>query len=215
MKNGFEIARLALLLLVACLSHTPSFAGNTTESPLTETKVMASNETTREKSTEKSPESSIAMTRAQMIRHLRAANDVAKEMKKFGHHPFGAVLVAPDNEQILMHQGNVSVVRHAETELSRRAAETYTPEYLAKCTLVTTMEPCVMCAGNVYFANIGSVLFGAPESTLRKLTGTSKANPTMNLPCKQVFDAGQKSIQVLGPIAEMEDELSEPHKGFW
>ncbi len=82
---------------------------------------MASNETTREKSTEKSPESSSAMTHAQMVRHLRAANDVAKEMKKFGHHPFGAVLVAPDNEQILMHQGNVSVVRHAETELSMAA----------------------------------------------------------------------------------------------
>lgn len=208
MKNSFEIAKLAVLLLAAtCLSHAPAFAGSTTESPLTGTKVMASKE--------KPSDNSSAMTKAQMIRHLRAANDVAKEMKKFGHHPFGAILVAPDNEQILMHQGNVSVVRHAETELSRRAAETYTPEYLAKCTLVTTMEPCVMCAGNVYFANIGSVLFGAPESTLRKLTGTSKANPTMNLPCKQVFDAGQKSIQVLGPIAEMEDELSEPHKGFW
>ncbi len=155
------------------------------------------------------------MTRAQMVKNLRAANEVAKEMKKFGHHPFGAVLVAPDNDQILMHQGNVNVVRHAETELSRRAFEAYPAEYLANCTLVTTMEPCVMCAGNVYFANIGKVVFGGTEATLRKLTGTSSANPTMNLPCKQVFDSGQKTIKVDGPIAEMDDELTEPHKGFW
>lgn len=160
-------------------------------------------------------EKSNDMTRAQIIRHLRAANEVAKEMMKFGHHPFGAVLVAPDNEQILMHQGNIDVVRHAETELSRRAAETYSPDYLATCTLVTTMEPCVMCSGTIYFANIGRVVFGASESTLGKLTGTSKANPTMNLPCKQVFDAGQKPIQVIGPISEMEEELVAPHKGFW
>jgi len=65
------------------------------------------------------------------------------------------------------------------------------------------------------FANLGKVLYGASESVLKKLTGTSKVNPTMNLPCKQVFDAGQKSIVVMGPIAELEGELIEPHKGFW
>lgn len=215
MNNKTDIAKVAVLLLLASASFPASYAADKTDSPVSGNKVTPSAQTSSGKAVDKVTEKSNAMTKAQMIRHLRAANDVAKDMKKFGHHPFGAVLVAPDNEQVLMHQGNVSVVRHAETELSRRAAETYTPEYLANCTLVTTMEPCVMCAGNVYFANIGSVLFGAPESTLRKLTGTSKANPTMNLPCKQVFDAGQKSIRVLGPIAEMEDELSEPHKGFW
>src|SRR5688572_24205628 len=117
------------------------------------------------------------LTRDQIIRGLRAANEVAKEMKRFGHHPFGAVLVGPDNEQILMHEGNTNVVRHAESELSRRAAEIYSPEYLSTCTLLTTMEPCVMCAGTIYWANIGRVVYGGSEATLRKLTGTSKMNP--------------------------------------
>lgn len=155
------------------------------------------------------------LTDEQIAKGLRAANKVAIDWKKFGHHPFGAVILAPDNDTVLMSQGNLGVVRHAETDLSRRAAETYTPEYLSSCTLVTTMEPCVMCAGAIYWANIGRVVYGATEETLGKLTGTSKMNPTMNLPCKKVFESGQKTIELIGPVPAMEAELIEPHKGFW
>ena len=155
------------------------------------------------------------MNKEQIVRALRAANEIAKEMKKFGHHPFGAVLVGPDNEEIIMRQGNINVVRHAETELSRRAAETYSEEYLSMCTLVTTMEPCAMCAGTMYWANIGNLVFGGTEAALKRITGSSKMNETLSLPCRQVFDSGQKSIQVVGPIPEMEEELLEPHQGFW
>ncbi len=191
MHNNFRRSCRAWSLLVAlCFSIAPSLADSAATEPAT-------------------------MTHEQMISHLREANDVVKEWKSFGHHPFGAVLVAPDNQRVLMNQGNISVVRHAETELSRRAAETYPAEYLAKCTLVTTFEPCVLCAGNIYFANIGKVVYGATEETLKELTGTSKANPTMHLPCKQVFAAGQKSIQLNGPFPELEAELVAPHKGFW
>lgn len=213
MRSSIDSTKLALGLLVAvCLSFVPSLVDAqaewmngdyTAEPPCGGGVRLAMNE------------KSNGMTREQMISHIRAANEVAKEWKTFGHHPFGAVLVGPDNQQILMNQGNISVVRHAETELARRAAETYGPGYLSKCTLVTTMEPCVMCSGNIYFANIGRVVFGATEEALAKLTGTSKMNPTMNLPCRQVFDAGQKSIQVSGPFPELEEELIEPHKGFW
>lgn len=155
------------------------------------------------------------MTDEQIAKALRAANKVAIEWKKFGHHPFGAVILGPDNETVLMSQGNLSVVRHAETDLTRRASETYSPEYLASCTLVTTMEPCAMCAGTIYWANIGRVVYGSTEKTLKKLTGDSQMNPTMNFPCKQVFESGQKSIEVIGPVPELEAELIEPHKGFW
>lgn len=155
------------------------------------------------------------ITKKQTIDAIRASNAVAKEWKAFGHHPFGAVLLGPDNVEIVMKQGNLSVVRHAETELSRRAAEAFSPEYLSRCSLVTTMEPCAMCAGTIYWANIGRVVYGSTEVSLKKLTGTSEMNPTMNVPCKVVFDSGQKPIEVIGPVPEMEEELMEPHKGFW
>ncbi|MBI4804739.1 MAG: nucleoside deaminase [Desulfovibrio sp.] len=151
----------------------------------------------------------------QILKHLRAANDVAKEAAEFGHHPFGAVLVAPDGEKVLMKQGNLNSIQHAETELSRRAFAQYNPEYLWRCTLVTTFEPCVMCAGNVYWANIGNLVYGVEETTLKKLTGASKDNPTMNLPCRTVYKTGQKPILVVGPFPELEDELVAPHRTFW
>ena len=151
----------------------------------------------------------------QILKHLLKANEVAKETAAFAHHPFGAVLVAPDGERILMKQGNLSSIAHAETELSRRAFAQYNPDYLWKCTLVTTFEPCAMCAANVYWANIGNLVYGVEETTLKKLTGSNKENPTMNLPCRTLFKAGQKPIRVVGPVPELEDELVAPHKAFW
>ncbi|MBX9770874.1 MAG: nucleoside deaminase [Candidatus Obscuribacterales bacterium] len=207
MRKVAENAKLVVGLLATYFSITSSYA-----EPVSVDVINAAN---KEAKTIVASDKVNDLNHEQIVHGLRAANEVAKEWKKFGHHPFGAVLLAPDNEQILMRQGNLSVVRHAETDLARRAAETYSPEYLSKCTLVTTMEPCAMCAGAIYWANIGRVLYGATESTLGKLTGTSTMNPTMNLPCKKVFDSGQKSIQLIGPIPEMEEELIEPHKGFW
>ncbi len=154
------------------------------------------------------------MTREQMIAHLRAANDVAREAAAHGHHPFGAVLVGPDG-LILMRQGNLDVVRHAETELARRAAAAYSPAYLWRCTLATTFEPCAMCAGTLYWANIGTLVYGAEETTLAALTGPSQENPTMALPSRAVLGSGQKAIAVHGPFPEIAGELIASHRDFW
>jgi tRNA(Arg) A34 adenosine deaminase TadA len=154
------------------------------------------------------------MTRDQMFAHLRVANDVAREAAAHGHHPFGCVLVGPD-DRVLMRQGNINTVRHAETELARRAADAYEPEFLWQCTLVTTGEPCAMCTGTLYWANIGRLVFGYEETTLLALTGDHAANPTMSLASRTVLASGQKKIEVLGPFPEMDEELLAPHRDFW
>lgn len=154
------------------------------------------------------------MTRDRMIAHLRAANEVAREAAAHGHHPFGCVLVGPD-DRILMRQGNIDVVRHAEVELCRRAADAYSPEFLRTCTMVTTFEPCAMCTGSLYWANIGRLVYGAAEEALLALTGDSPANPTMNLASRTVLASGQKEIEVHGPFPELEEELIALHRDFW
>jgi tRNA(Arg) A34 adenosine deaminase TadA len=159
-------------------------------------------------------ESAGNMTRDRMIAHLRAADVVAREAATHGHHPFGCVLIGPD-DRMLMRQGNIDVVRHAETELCRRAAAAYSPKYLWSCTLVTTFEPCAMCTGTLYWANIGRLVYGAAEETLLALTGDSSANPTMNLASRAVLGSGQKKIEVHGPFPELEEELIAPHREFW
>lgn len=154
------------------------------------------------------------MTRDQMLAHLRAADAVAREAAAHGHHPFGAVLVGPD-DMILMRQGNIDTVRHAETELARRAAAAYEPVFLWKCTLVSTGEPCAMCTGTLYWANIGRLVYGYEENKLLALTGDNARNPTMDLPSRTVLRHGQKKIEVVGPFPEIEEELLAPHLTFW
>ena len=85
----------------------------------------------------------------QITRHLRRANDVARRAASMGRHPFGALLVAPDGETVLAEQGNIDTVNHAEATLARTAADNWPGEYLARCTLVTTFEPCAMCTGTL------------------------------------------------------------------
>lgn len=155
------------------------------------------------------------MTSEQAIQAIRAANRVAAQAKAAGRHPFGAVLIAPDHETVLMEAGNLSTVRHAETELARGASEQYEADYLWQCSLVTNFEPCVMCTGTIYWANIGRIVYGTAESALLALTGTHEENPTLSLPCREVVKAGPKLIQILGPFPEVEAEVLKLHAGFW
>ena len=157
----------------------------------------------------------LTMTTDQVIHHLRRANEVARRALALGRHPFGALLVAPDGETVLAEQGNVDTVNHAESTLARTAATNFTAEFLWHCTLVTTVEPCAMCAGTQYWANIGRLVYGMTERRLLELTGNHGENPTLDLPCRSVLAAGQKSIEVIGPVPEVEPAIAALHINFW
>ena len=152
---------------------------------------------------------------AQILRNLRLANEQAKLSVARGNHPFGAILVDADNETVLMASGNQGSLRHAEIELIRQASGVYSPQQLWRCALYSTVEPCVMCAGAQYWANIGTLVYGIAESTLLRLTGDHAANPTLNVPSRHVFTHGQKAIEVLGPVNEVEQEIVALHETFW
>ena len=53
------------------------------------------------------------------------------------------------------------------------------------------------------------------ERRLLALTGSDAQNPTMDLPCREVFAHGQKALQVWGPFAEVEEEIAALHRDFW
>ena len=150
-----------------------------------------------------------------LIHHLQHANQIALRALSFGHHPFGAILVAPDNEMVLLTRGNVDTVNHAEAVLIRTAITNFSADYLWNCTLYTTVEPCAMCAATQYWANIGRLVYGLSEARLLELTGNHPENPTLNLPCREVFERGQKAIAVQGPISEVEAEIAAVHQQFW
>ena len=146
---------------------------------------------------------------------LRAVNLLAARAKSNGKHPFAAVLIAEDAETVLLSASNISTVRHAEIELAREAAEMYDADFLWRCTLVTNFEPCAMCTGAIYWANIGRIVYGVSETELIKLTGSHKENPTLKLPCRDVIKAGFKQIEILGPYKSVEEEILKLHRNFW
>ena len=155
------------------------------------------------------------MTPSQTITALRRADAVARRAMAMGRHPFGALLLAPDGDTVLAEQGNIDTVNHAESTLARTAAANYPGAYLAQCTLVSTFEPCAMCAGTIYWAGIGHVLYGAEEAALLALTGDHPGNPTLSLPCREIFARGQRPVQVTGPVEAVADEMVATHRGFW
>jgi tRNA(Arg) A34 adenosine deaminase TadA len=154
---------------------------------------------------------------AQDLEFLRAAIAVAREARAHGNHPFGAILVDAHGGRLLEAENTVNTdhdcTGHAETNLMRLASRRYTPEFLAQCTLYTSTEPCAMCAGAIYWGNVRRVVYALAEVELGAFTGSHPANPTLNLPCREVFAHGQKEIQVLGPA--LRQEALQVHADFW
>ena len=153
------------------------------------------------------------------ITYLLKANDIARKARANGNTPFGAVLVDSDGN-VIMEQGNAEgdlhdATAHAERMLASRASQTFSKDFLWKCTLYTTFEPCCMCTGAIYWANIGRIVYGVTEEKLLEMTGSDEKNPTFNISCRTILAAGQKDIEVLGPFPEIEEAVREVHAGFW
>jgi tRNA(Arg) A34 adenosine deaminase TadA len=148
---------------------------------------------------------------------VRRSFEVARRALARGNHPFGAILVDQDRNVLIeaenaympAHDGTA----HAERLLATRACTTLSPSILRTATVYSSAEPCAMCAGAIYWAGIGRLVFGLSEQRLRSLTGNHPENPTLDLPCRVVFGSGQRSTDVVGPL--LEDEAAALHEGVW
>ncbi|MEV7723627.1 nucleoside deaminase [Streptomyces sp. NPDC087917] len=123
--------------------------------------------------------------------------------------PDGAVLIEAENTVTTGRDAT----GHAETNLVRLSPARYDADFLWTCTLYTSTEPCAMCSGAIYWSNIGRVAYALGEDELLDLTGANEVNPTMALPCRSVFAAGQRDLPVIGPVAV--PEARAVHAGFW
>ena len=148
---------------------------------------------------------------------LRRAFAVARRAQANGNHPFGALLAGPDGDVPLEQENGYMPKRdrtaHAERLLASAASRRFRPEEPARCTLYTSAEPCAMCAGAIYWAGIGRLVYGLSEKRLKAITGNHAENPTLDLPCRTVFAAGQRKVEVVGPL--LEDEAAALHQGVW
>jgi tRNA(Arg) A34 adenosine deaminase TadA len=114
-------------------------------------------------------------------------------------------LIVDDRDTVLAEAGNAfgwpdgDATGHAELIAVREASQRFPPARLAQATLSSSAEPCAMCAGAVYWAGLRRVVYALSEARLRTLTGDHPENPTLALPCREVFARGQRAIVVVGP----------------
>lgn len=97
---------------------------------------------------------------------MKQALAEAKKAFAKGEVPIGAVVVC--NQQIIARAHNFTetlhdVTAHAEMQAITAAASYLGAKYLNDCILYVTVEPCVMCAGALYWSKVAKIVYGASE----------------------------------------------------
>lgn len=97
---------------------------------------------------------------------MRRAIDEAQEALRRGEIPIGCVVVCRD--RIIARSHNLTealndVTAHAEMQAITMAANELGGKYLTYCTLYVTVEPCVMCAGAIGWAQIRRIVYGCDD----------------------------------------------------
>ena len=133
-------------------------------------------------------------------RYLRKAIGWSHLARRRGNRPFGSVIVSAAGEVLAEAYNNTGetgdCTGHAETNAIRAlAGRGISREVLADATLYASGEPCVMCAGAIFWSNIGRVVFGIDAERLR------------------VFRASPHAIACIGPA--LLDEAGAAHDGAW
>jgi len=98
---------------------------------------------------------------------MNVALQEAEEAFEKGEIPVGAIVVLDNTVIAKAHnltQTLNDVTAHAEMQALTAASHYLGAKYLNDCTLYVTLEPCVMCAGALYWAQIGKVVYGTPDT---------------------------------------------------
>jgi tRNA(adenine34) deaminase len=99
-------------------------------------------------------------------RYMRRALEEARKAREEDEVPVGAVIVV--NDQLIARGYNqterlVDCTAHAEMIALTAAFNYMGSKYLPEATLYVTLEPCLMCAGALYWSRIGRILYGATD----------------------------------------------------
>ena len=100
------------------------------------------------------------------IYYMQRALAEAEAAYKEGEIPVGAVVVCRD--RIIARAHNLTetlndVTAHAEMQAITMAANELGGKYLQDCTLYVTVEPCIMCAGAIGWAQLRRIVYGCPD----------------------------------------------------
>ena len=149
--------------------------------------------------------------------YLRRAIELSAVARTRGNRPFGAVIAIADG-QLLAEAINSNVetgdcTAHAEVNALREATPKHPRELLSSATMYASGEPCVMCAGAIFWSGIPRVVYGIDAVRLRVFRGVVATQRDAELSCRDVFRASPHAIEAIGPC--LVEEASASHRGFW
>jgi len=148
-------------------------------------------------------------------RYLRKAIVWSHAARRRGNRPFGALVVSAAGEVLAEAYCNSAetgdVTGHAELNVVRMLGERrLAREVLAGATLYASGEPCVMCAGAIFWSDIGRVVFGLDAGRLRAFRGDARDGV---LSSRDVFRSAPHPVACIGPA--LLDEAAAAHVGAW
>jgi tRNA(Arg) A34 adenosine deaminase TadA len=133
--------------------------------------------------------------------YIRNAIALAARARAQGEDPFGALLVDPDGG-VVASAADESIrsadpTRHAELAVLSGYCVAERTMGLPDFTLVTSAEPCLMCAGAAHWAKVSRVVYSVPQAALQRGSG-GRAKP-----CATTL-AAELCFEIVGPILEEE-----------
>lgn len=112
---------------------------------------------------------------AQHDAYMRQALELANEAARLQEVPVGAIVIR--NGEIIARAGNAQITAcdptaHAEVNVLRIASKALGNYRLPGCTVYSTVEPCLMCAGALLHARVDCLVYGAPEPRAGAASGS-------------------------------------------
>jgi isopenicillin N synthase-like dioxygenase/tRNA(Arg) A34 adenosine deaminase TadA len=157
---------------------------------------------------------------------MRAAIEESKHAVETGHMPFGGVVADADGNILVRGHNlcqagstrggsaNTDPTQHAEMEIVRIACTMIDASIRPSCTLYTSTEPCVMCAGAIYWSRIGRIVYGCSSEALSQYTGPGG----FDIPIETIYTLGRpgtRHIDIQGPYLSEEAMKVHVESGVW
>jgi tRNA(Arg) A34 adenosine deaminase TadA len=134
------------------------------------------------------------------ITPMKAAIEASRAALIAGDMPFGASLVSPAGELLLVARNNqvsaADCTGHAETVLVREATNKLGPQSLRGATVYASGEPCAMCSGAMFWAGVARVVFAASQDEICATLGA----PMLPIRCATVLSGTTPPVTVDGPV---------------
>ncbi|MDX1606550.1 MAG: nucleoside deaminase [Candidatus Competibacterales bacterium] len=140
-------------------------------------------------------------TDTQYLPLLERAFELAAMARGQGDGPYGSLILDVCGRVVAEAGNSVATdgcsTRHAELNAIEQAQARLGRD-LSGATLVSSAEPCPMCAGAIYWAGLSRLVYGASIAAIIRHTGRDQ----IRLDCRTVLGASERTIEVIGPLLE-------------